>query len=141
MSFAKDDPDRFFFEALSLFWRALEDHLLDQKPPIMTYNRMFSPVRRTFPENLKLLSDRAVAALVTPDDRRISGRIAADRLLDSRQPAEIRSRGRPCTWARSTALVLALRGDDWQSIYGWRGSSPSYFMEFNKEFRRRAPPA
>ena len=25
-------------------------------------------------------------------------------------------------------------GDDWQSIYGWRGSSPKYFMEFNKEF-------
>ncbi|EGH49526.1 UvrD/REP helicase, partial [Pseudomonas syringae pv. pisi str. 1704B] len=23
---------------------------------------------------------------------------------------------------------------DWQSIYGWRGSSPKYFMEFAKEF-------
>lgn len=25
-------------------------------------------------------------------------------------------------------------GDDWQSIYGWRGSSPKYFMAFDKEF-------
>jgi superfamily I DNA/RNA helicase len=25
-------------------------------------------------------------------------------------------------------------GDDWQSIYGWRGSSPKFFMEFPKEF-------
>lgn len=33
MSFAKDDPDRFYFEALSIFWKALEDHLLDQSPP------------------------------------------------------------------------------------------------------------
>jgi superfamily I DNA/RNA helicase len=32
---------------------------------------------------------------------------------------------------RSSLLCV---GDDWQSIYGWRGSSPSYFMEFNKEF-------
>ena len=27
-----------------------------------------------------------------------------------------------------------MRGDDWQSIYGWRGSSPKYFMEFTKAF-------
>jgi len=32
---------------------------------------------------------------------------------------------------RSSLLCV---GDDWQSIYGWRGSSPTYFMEFNKEF-------
>ena len=32
---------------------------------------------------------------------------------------------------RSSLLCV---GDDWQSIYGWRGSSPKYFMEFNKEF-------
>ena len=25
-------------------------------------------------------------------------------------------------------------GDDWQSIYGWRGSSPKYFIEFSKTF-------
>jgi len=25
-------------------------------------------------------------------------------------------------------------GDDWQSIYGWRGSSPKFFMEFPREF-------
>ena len=43
--------------ALSLFWRAFEDHLLDQKPPVMTYNRMFALFSEHSPENLKLLSD------------------------------------------------------------------------------------
>ncbi len=28
-------------------------------------------------------------------------------------------------------------GDDWQSIYGWRGSSPELFMEFDRHFPRR----
>jgi hypothetical protein len=31
MSFAKDDPDRFFFEALSLFWRRWKIHLLARR--------------------------------------------------------------------------------------------------------------
>ena len=110
MSFAKDDPDRFFFEALSLFWRAFEDHLLDQKPPVMTYNRMFALFSEHSPENLKLLSDELLTAAVALDDRRISGRIAADRLVDSRQP-----RGNPQSWpgharrARRAAFVVAVR--------------------------------
>jgi superfamily I DNA/RNA helicase len=36
--------------------------------------------------------------------------------------------------ARAQRSSLLCVGDDWQSIYGWRGSSPKYFMEFNKEF-------
>ncbi|WOC77584.1 DEAD/DEAH box helicase [Stutzerimonas frequens] len=28
-------------------------------------------------------------------------------------------------------------GDEWQSIYGWRGSSPELFMDFDKYFPRR----
>ena len=28
-------------------------------------------------------------------------------------------------------------GDDWQSIYGWRGSSPELFIDFDKYFPRR----
>jgi superfamily I DNA/RNA helicase len=52
--------------------------------------------------------------------------------------AEIRSRGPAMHVGRGAQRSsLLCVGDDWQSIYGWRGSSPSYFMEFNKEFRRR----
>ena len=135
MSFAKDDPDRFFFEALSLFWRAFEDHLLDQKPPVMTYNRMFALFSEYSPENLKLLSDellRPMAHLMIDEFQDVSPQIvswirASLNEIRSRGPAMHVGRG-----AQRSSLLCV--GDDWQSIYGWRGSSPSYFMEFNKEF-------
>ena len=135
MSFAKDDPDRFFFEALSLFWRAFEDHLLDQKPPVMTYNRMFALFSEHSPENLKLLSDellRPMAHLMIDEFQDVSPQIvswirASLNEIRSRGPAMHIGRG-----AQRSSLLCV--GDDWQSIYGWRGSSPSYFMEFNKQF-------
>jgi superfamily I DNA/RNA helicase len=135
MSFAKDDPDRFFFEALSLFWRAFEDHLLDQKPPVMTYNRMFALFSEHSPENLKLLSDellRPMSHLMIDEFQDVSPQIvswirASLTEIRSRGPAMHVGRG-----AQKSSLLCV--GDDWQSIYGWRGSSPSYFMEFTKEF-------
>lgn len=135
MSFAKDDPDRFFFEALSLFLRALEDHLLDQKPPIMTYNRMFALFSEHSPENLKLLSDellRPMSHLMIDEFQDVSPQIVS---WIRASLSEIRSRGPAMHVGRGAQRSsLLCVGDDWQSIYGWRGSSPSYFMEFNKEF-------
>ncbi|MFJ2318700.1 UvrD-helicase domain-containing protein [Pseudomonas sp. NPDC087817] len=135
MSFAKDDPDRFFFEALSLFWRALEDHLLDQKPPVMTYNRMFALFSEHSPENLKLLSDellRPMSHLMIDEFQDVSPQIVS---WIRASLIEIRSRGPAMHVGRGAQRSsLLCVGDDWQSIYGWRGSSPSYFMEFTKEF-------
>lgn len=135
MSFAKDDPDRFFFEALSLFWRAFEDHLLDQKPPIMTYNRMFALFSEHSPENLKLLSDellRPMSHLMIDEFQDVSPQIVS---WIRASLTEIRSRGPSMHVGRGAQRSsLLCVGDDWQSIYGWRGSSPSYFMAFDKEF-------
>ena len=135
MSFGKDDPDRFFFEALSLYWRALEDHLLDQKPPVMTYNRMFALFSEHSPENLKLLSDellRPMSHLMIDEFQDVSPQIVS---WIRASLAEIRSRGPAMHVGRGAQRSsLLCVGDDWQSIYGWRGSSPTYFMEFNKEF-------
>lgn len=135
MSFAKDDPDRFFFEALSLFWRALEDHLLDRKPPVMTYNRMFALFSEHSPENFKLLSDellRPMSHLMIDEFQDVSPQIVS---WIRASLSEIRSRGPAMHVGRcAQRSSLLCVGDDWQSIYGWRGSSPSYFMEFNKEF-------
>lgn len=135
MSFPKDDPDRFFFEALSLFWRAFEDHLLDQKPPIMTYNRMFALFSEHSPENLKLLGDellRPMSHLMIDEFQDVSPQIVS---WIRASLAEIRSRGPAMHVGRGAQRSsLLCVGDDWQSIYGWRGSSPSYFMAFNKEF-------
>ncbi|MNQ06228.1 putative ATP-dependent DNA helicase YjcD [compost metagenome] len=135
MSFAKDDPDRFFFEALSLFWRTFEDHLLDQSPPVMTYNRMFALFSEHSPENLKLLSDellRPMSHLMIDEFQDVSPQIVS---WIRATLGEIRRRGPAMHVGRGAQRSsLLCVGDDWQSIYGWRGSSPKYFMEFNKEF-------
>jgi len=135
MSFAQDDPDRYFFEALSRFWRAFEDHLLDQSPPVMTYNRMFALFSEHSPENFKLLSDellRPMSHLMIDEFQDVSPQIVSWLRASLR---EVRRRGPAMHVARAAQRSsLLCVGDDWQSIYGWRGSSPSYFMAFNKQF-------
>ena len=135
MSFAEDDPDRHFFIALSLYWRAFEDHLLDQKPPVMTYNRMFALFGESTPENLELLDNgvlRPLSHLMIDEFQDVSPQIVSWLRASLR---EIRRRG-PALHAGRTAQRSSLLcvGDDWQSIYGWRGSSPQYFMDFAKTF-------
>jgi superfamily I DNA/RNA helicase len=135
MSFASDDPDRFFFEGLSLFWKAFENHLSVQTPPVMTYNRMFALFGETSPENLRQVSDevlRPLSHLMIDEFQDVSPQIVSWIRASLR---EIRRRG-PALHAgriaqRSSLLCV---GDDWQSIYGWRGSSPKYFMEFARQF-------
>ncbi|MFP3561892.1 hypothetical protein SB861_66550, partial [Paraburkholderia sp. SIMBA_049] len=51
MSFPAGDSDGLFFEALALYWKALEAHLLSQSPPVMSYNRMFALFGENNPEN------------------------------------------------------------------------------------------
>ncbi|WP_342652844.1 UvrD-helicase domain-containing protein [Pseudomonas sp. F3-2] len=135
MSFSEQDPDRFFFEGLSLFWKAFEDHLLDQTPPMMTYNRMFSLFGENSPENLKLVSDdglRPLSHLMIDEFQDVSPQIVSWIRASLR---EVRSRGTALQAGRGAQRSsLLCVGDDWQSIYGWRGSSPKFFMEFAKEF-------
>ncbi|MCZ7176512.1 hypothetical protein NK362_26595, partial [Salmonella enterica] len=78
---------------LSIFWKALEDHLLDQSPPIMTYNRMFSLFGENTPENLKLLGDgllRPLSHLMIDEFQDVSPQIVSWIRASLR---EIRSRG------------------------------------------------
>ncbi|WP_249673483.1 UvrD-helicase domain-containing protein [Pseudomonas abieticivorans] len=135
MSFASEDSDRYFFEALSLYWKAFEAHLLQQSPPVMTYNRMFALFGETSPENLKQLSNdslRGLSHLMVDEFQDVSPQIVSWLRACLR---EIRSRGPQLHtgWAAQHSSLLCV-GDDWQSIYGWRGSSPKYFMEFPKQF-------
>ncbi|CRI57016.1 UvrD-helicase domain-containing protein [Pseudomonas sp. CCOS 191] len=135
MSFPSGDSDAAFFEALALFWKALEAHLLAQSPPVLTYNRMFALFGENNPENLGLLPDpllRPLAHLMIDEFQDVSPQIVSWLRACL---AEIRRRG-PAMHSGRVAQHSSLMcvGDDWQSIYGWRGSSPKYFMEFTKAF-------
>lgn len=135
MSFPPGDSDGQFFEALALYWRALEAHLLAQSPPVMTYNRMFALFGENNPENLQLLPDpllRPLAHLMIDEFQDVSPQIVSWLRASL---AEIRRRGPAMHVGRSAQhSSLLCVGDDWQSIYGWRGSSPKFFMEFTKTF-------
>ncbi|QXH44570.1 UvrD-helicase domain-containing protein [Pseudomonas xanthosomatis] len=135
MSFPPGDSDGPFFEALALFWKAFEAQLLAQSPPVMTYNRMFALFGENNPENLQLLPDpllRPLAHLMIDEFQDVSPQIvswlrASLGEIRRRGPALHVGRG-----AQHSSLICV--GDDWQSIYGWRGSSPKFFMEFTKAF-------
>lgn len=135
MTFAPGDSDALFFEALALYSRALERHLLALSPPVMSYNRMFALFGENNPENLHLLPDgllRPLAHLLIDEFQDVSPQIVS---WLKASLAEIRRRGPSLHMGRNAQhSSLMCVGDDWQSIYGWRGSSPSFFMAFNKTF-------
>nr|WP_314487276.1 UvrD-helicase domain-containing protein [uncultured Pseudomonas sp.] len=135
MRFTPGDSDAVFFEALALYHQALEAHLLAQSPPVMTYNRMFALFSERNPENLHLLPDallRPLAHVMVDEFQDVSPQIVSWLRASLR---EIRRRG-PQLHAGRNAQQSSLLcvGDDWQSIYGWRGSSPTFFMAFTKTF-------
>ncbi|MFK3776107.1 UvrD-helicase domain-containing protein [Pseudomonas sp. NPDC089406] len=135
MSFPPGDSDGPFFEALALFWKAFEAQLLAQSPPVMTYNRMFALFGENNPENLQLLPDpllRPLAHLMIDEFQDVSPQIVSWLRASL---SEIRRRGPALHTGRGAQhSSLMCVGDDWQSIYGWRGSSPKFFMEFTKAF-------
>jgi len=135
MRFVPGDSDALFFEALALYWKAFEAHLLDQVPPVMSYNRMFALFGENNPENLQLLPDpllRPLAHLMIDEFQDVSPQIVSWLRASLR---EIRRRGPGMNVGRHAQhSSLLCVGDDWQSIYGWRGSSPKYFTEFTKAF-------
>jgi len=96
---------------------------------------MFALFSEHSPENFKLLSDellRPMSHLMIDEFQDVSPQIVS---WIRASLSEIRSRGPAMHVGRGAQRSsLLCVGDDWQSIYGWRGSSPSYFMEFNKEF-------
>lgn len=139
MSFPVHDPDRVFFRALAIFWPAFEDHLDRQTPKIMTFNRMFSLFGESSSSNLRGITDatlRSMSHLMIDEFQDISPQIVS--WVRATQ-AEVRRRGAALhAGRRAQHGSLLCVGDDWQSIYGWRGSAPKFFMEFEKEFKSPA---
>ncbi|MBC3487127.1 UvrD-helicase domain-containing protein [Pseudomonas sp. SWRI50] len=135
MSFTKRDMDGKFFEALGLFWPAFEDFLADQSPRIFTFNKMFAMYSEHAEENLSKLPESVLKSQMVT-------------LVDEFQDCGANT----ISWLRGVLTELRLRrveyrssqgpiypslmavGDDWQSIYGWRGSSPKFFQQFESYF-------
>ncbi|MFT0547031.1 UvrD-helicase domain-containing protein [Allopusillimonas ginsengisoli] len=114
--------DALFVHALARFWPAFEAQLAASG--LITSNGIFESLAdENIVGAMPEASLDACTHLLIDEFQDISGNIVKW-LVAVR--AQLRQRG------RKTSLMVV--GDDWQSIYGWRGSSPRYFVRFNHYF-------
>lgn len=112
--------------AVSSLFRELQVYKQDNG--IRTFNDLFFLLRKGSPalDAIPLPQLRSMKHLLIDEFQDISPLIVA--MIEGVHTELLRrSGGRE----RPTLLVV---GDDWQSIYGWRGSAPRFFLEFSRLF-------
>ncbi len=116
--------ERTFLLALQAFWKAFDQQLSQQG--LMTFNGAFQQLTQRLDggdAGLDAPMLKGFSHLLIDEFQDISPQIvqwlqALHRRLD----------------CMGNAVSLMAIGDDWQSIYGWRGSSPELFMAFDRHF-------
>lgn len=136
MTLYKDEPDTPFFHAMSIYWAAFNDGLLQMSPPVMTFNSMFAMFSERGQQNFRAVPDSVLHPMTTLliDEFQDVGANTISWVRATFKEIELRGLTAKTLGAPAYASVMAV-GDDWQSIYGWRGSSPRFLMEFGKEFK------
>lgn len=114
-----------FISALGIYWQHLERHLYNQK--ILSFNQLFQMATQNA-RSLHIRDQRLdqVRHLLVDEFQDISPLIADWLTAMQRKVLGENPNASPS--------IMAI-GDDWQSIYGWRGSSPELFVGFPKYFR------
>lgn len=123
--FREKGTEYYFSKALAIFWPLFEEYL--GKNNMITFNRMFI----MFSDELVLQQRRDLFRvkyvrfenILVDEFQDISPQIA-NWIKAMQKENAILSR-------RPTIMAI---GDDWQSIYSWRGSSPDIFMNFSEFF-------
>jgi len=116
--------DVIFMRATALFWPCFEAVL--EERGIKTFNQLFAHFSEDKPENFALVPSYVLGAmrhLLIDEFQDVSPQIV--KWVKGCQRELVR---------RNMAGSLTCVGDDWQSIYGWRGSSPDYFIRFKDHF-------
>jgi len=135
MSFPKGSSDAIFFHALAIFWPAFNEYLAQQSPPVFTFNKMFEMFGERGSANLEQLPDEVLTPMLhmLVDEFQDCGANTISWLRAVFN--ESRRRGIKLTTDSAIhSASLMVVGDDWQSIYGWRGSSPKFFIDFESYF-------
>ncbi|KAF1051393.1 MAG: DNA helicase IV [Stenotrophomonas maltophilia] len=114
--------EKIYLEALALFWRQFQFLLKRRK--LLTFNAAFQQ-----------LSTRLAEADVGESSLTPFQHLLIDEFQDiSPQIVQWLQALHRALARRKQAPTLMAIGDDWQSIYGWRGSSPELFMDFDRHF-------
>ena len=117
-------PVREFLEALLLFWPYFQRALQEQG--LLTFNAAFAQLTA----RLNADGQGVVASLLTPFSH-----LLIDEFQDiSPQIVQWLQAVQRTLAGQGAAVSLMAIGDDWQSIYGWRGSSPELFIDFDRHF-------
>ena len=115
---------REFSEALLLFWPYFERCL--QEHGVMTFNAAFAQLTA----RLNAGGQGVAESLLAPFSH-----LLIDEFQDiSPQIVQWLQAVQRTLAGQGAAVSLMAIGDDWQSIYGWRGSSPELFIDFDRHF-------
>lgn len=116
--------DALFMRATARFWTYFEAVLAERG--ICSFNQLFAHYSEDRPENFASVPLHVLGAM---------RHLMVDEFQDV-SPQIVK-------WIRGCQRELVKRdmggsltcvGDDWQSIYGWRGSSPDFFVKFKQHF-------
>lgn len=118
--------ERLFLQALAAFWAHFQALL--QAQGITTFDSAFRLLgeRLASPQALPAEATEPLRHLLIDEFQDISPQIV--HWLQAVHRA-LAGPGKP--------ISLMAIGDDWQSIYGWRGSSPELFLDFDRHFPSR----
>lgn len=117
-------PVREFLEALLLFWPYFQRALQEQG--LLTFNAAFAQLTA----RLNADGQDVAASLLAPFSHLLIDEFQdiSPRIVQWLQAVQ-----RTLAGQGATVSLMAI-GDDWQSIYGWRGSSPELFIDFDRHF-------
>ena len=116
--------ERVFIEALVMFWKSFEACL--QEKGLTTFDGAFQALTQTLAAGGSGVTAQALAPLT---------HLLIDEFQDISPQIVLWLQAVHRALARQGEKVsLMAIGDDWQSIYGWRGSSPELFMDFDRHF-------
>lgn len=116
--------DAVFMQATARFWPYFEAVLKERG--ICSFNQLFAHYSEDHPENFAAVPLHVLGAmrhLMVDEFQDVSPQIV--KWIRGCQRELVR---------RDMAGSLTCVGDDWQSIYGWRGSSPDFFVQFKQHF-------
>jgi DNA helicase-4 len=116
--------ERLFIEALLLFWGAFEAQL--QARGLMSFDGAFQALTERLPTLQSSAGLEPLRHLLIDEFQDISPQIVL----------WLQAVHRRLAGEGGSPSLMAI-GDDWQSIYGWRGSSPELFMDFDWHFPGR----
>lgn len=140
MNFIAGDVDACFFEALGIYWQALERHLLALPRPSLTYGRLFDLFSDQHPENLAHLPIAALGRyrhllIDNAEDHGVPVSSWAKGVL-----SEIRRRDLKRDSSFGVCSSLFIAGDSNQWVFGSKGTSPQRLTDLESGFPAPTPP-